>query len=770
MEKADVSLFCSLRNGLVSINRFLNTTCVVSLRTVFCFVLLLGLMGPVRAQTPDRAVVLGRVVDAAGAGIPFVNVYLEGTTEGAATDRSGAFQFATRRGGRQRVRATMIGYEPAVHAVELTPGDTVVVRLVLKETLLRLEEADVTAHAYTTGEAETVTLSPLEVVTTPGAAADIFRAIQTFPGVAIVDEGAGLFVRGGDVTETVTLLDQATVVHPYKYESPTGGVFGTIPPFLVSGTYFSSGGFSARYGNALSAVLAMESQNLPPQTSYTANLGLAAASLGANVPVVPGKFGLRFSGNRSFTGLLFRVNGQREEFTKVPQGLDGNLSLVYQYSPTGRLKLFNFVSDDHLGVHVTEPSFDGVYRGKTTNSLHNLQWTEIFGDWLIQTSLSINRYEARQQLGSLDLRPGDRTIKLRSDVEHGLGTRARLALGGEVERIANTFRGTIPLQDDVLDPQAAVYVLDEQYAATRTGAYAEFEWQPARRIVTKAGVRTDYHAPARQAVVDPRLSFQFAWSKNTRAWLAWGRYHQFPTPYQYNPESGNPALRAQQAQHYVAGLHHERELLTLRAEVYHKPYRRLALRVAEDNLDNTGHGRARGVDLFAKYGAFLRTRFNGWIAYSFLQSRRLQVRHRGEKIVHEQGPSPFDITHNLSVIGKMRVVGFLSTGLGLRYATGRPVTPIVDAVAVEGEGYYLPVEGPVGSERLPTFVKLEAQASYLLPFRDGSSAIFYLALSNVLNRANVIDYEYSTDYAERTARTTNFRRSVYFGVTVTLNP
>ena len=89
---------------------------------------------------------------------------------------------------------------------------------------------------------------------------------------------------------------------------------------------------------------------------------------------------------------------------------------------------------------------------------------------------------------------------------------------------------------------------------------------------------------------------------------------------------------------------------------------------------------------------------------------------------------------------------------------------------MEGQDYYLPIEGPVGSERLPAFAKLDAQASYFLPFRDGSSATFYLALSNVLNRANVIDYEYTADYAERTERTTHFRRSVYFGVTVTLNP
>jgi hypothetical protein len=133
----------------------------------------------------------------------------------------------------------------------------------MSESSVKLGDVVIAGSAFTTGdEASSLTLHSLDVYTTPGASADILRAIQTFPGVAAMDDGSGLFVRGGDVGETTILLDQATVVHPYKFESPTGGYFGTIPPFLVGGTYFSSGGFSARYGNALSGILAMESMNI----------------------------------------------------------------------------------------------------------------------------------------------------------------------------------------------------------------------------------------------------------------------------------------------------------------------------------------------------------------------------------------------------------------------------------------------------------------------------------------------------------------------------
>jgi uncharacterized protein (DUF1786 family) len=46
--------------------------------------------------------------------------------------------------------------------------------------------------------------------------------------------------------------------------------------------------------------------------------------------------------------------------------------------------------------------------------------------------------------------------------------------------------------------------------------------------------------------------------------------------------------------------------------------------------------------------------------------------------------------------------------------------------------------------------------------------VFYAALNNALYRANVVDVTYSPDYSDRQRRTTNFRRAVYVGLTLTL--
>lgn len=715
------------------------------------------------------AFLAGKVVDEKGAPLAFVNLQIIDSFDGEVSNAAGRFVITTQKIGEIKIRASLMGYEPAEQSIRLIASDTVRVNFVLKETLVNLQDVVITASAFATGdEGKGVTLRRMEVITTPGAAADIFLAIKTFPGLAMVDEGSGLFVRGGDVSETVTLLDQATVVHPYKYESPTGGVFGTINPFLVSGTLFSSGGFSARYGNALSGVLAMDSQNLPEGSAYTLNVGLAAASLGVQMPLMPNKLGLRFSGNRSFTAAMFRLNGRRDEFFEAPSGHDGNLSLIYQYSPTGRLKFFNFASNDQLGVNVNEPSFAAVYRGQERNQLHNLQWSDIFRGWLIKSSLSLNRYDTKKNLGNLDFAQRDDTYKWRLDVERELSKRARFSWGSELERTNSDFRGTVPDNQNVLDPDAEVQHLQENYPAQRWGAYAEIETQMNRRLSAGAGVRVDHHSLARETTLDPRLSLRYDFSKQTNIRFAYGIYHQFPEAYLFNPVSGNSQLASQGAQHYIVGVEHQRDQLMLRLETYYKPYAHLVIRDNTRNYANRGDGEARGMDVFVKYGAFLQTRFNGWLAYSYLHSERWLPRNLGDHYLYERVPSSFDITHNFTLVGKLRLIQFLSGGLTYRFATGRPFTPIAGAIRNDEFGFYIPIEGPVNSERLPSFQRLDASLSYYFPYGSGNSTTFYFAVSNLLNRANVLDYDYSLDYSSRTPRKTNYQRFIYFGVTTTL--
>jgi hypothetical protein len=336
----------------------------------------------------------------------------------------------------------------------------------------------------------------------------------------------------------------------------------------------------------------------------------------------------------------------------------------------------------------------------------------------------------------------------------------------EAEKMINRYEGTVPQNPLVLDPNGKVYALDEQYNAVRVGVYTEMELKVSRRMITSVGMRSDYYDLSKEAVIDPRVSIRYDITKEMHAQASWGIYHQFSQPYLYNSVNGNPRLLAQSAQHVTAGTEYSTDLFMCRIEMYSKTYSDLVLKSSSSNYVNIGDGIARGLDLFVKYGGFLRTPVSGWISYSYLHSRRLQARDLVENIIYEEAPSSFDITHNLTIVGKMQLIQFLSLGLTIRCATGRPVTPIVGAIYVVGAEYYEPIQGPVNSERLPNFVRLDMSLGYFLPFGESNSATFYVAVSNILNQANPVRYEYSADYSQRHLRTTDYQRSIYFGAMI----
>ncbi|MFQ5823073.1 MAG: TonB-dependent receptor domain-containing protein [bacterium] len=735
--------------------------------SIIGFVLLLLLLTPFSySQIKNVTKITGVILDKKGAPIPYTNVFIKNSFDGDVSDSTGYFEIVTKKTGKHVLIASMIGFEQSIKEIDLSKDQIGPIKIILREEAIPMPEAIITASSFSSGDEKGVTLKRLDILTTPGAAADIFLAIKTFPGLAQIDEGSGLFVRGGDVSETMIILDQATVVHPYRFESPTGGIFGTIPPFLVSGTFFSSGGFSAKYGNALSGVLAMESLNRPLQPMYNLNIGLAATSARIALPLKNKKLGLRFSGNRSSTGLMFRVNGRYSDFTKHPRGTDVNFSLNYDYSATGQLKFFAFASKNQVGVKVNQPSFDGLFNSDDLNQLYNLQWTELVSkNWLLQASISLNDYFSNRTLGVLDLEQKDQTYKFRLDSEKEFSPKYKMNFGVEREILRNRFVGQLP-EGDVLDPDAESISIDAKYDAIRTGGYVENEIQLARGIFAKVSMRADHQNLSAETVFDPRASLYYQVSGYSYLRASWGIYHQFAAPLFYAPDYGNPNLASQRAVHYILGYEYQWDETQFRAEIYYKDYG--ALVIENDDLEfiNKGYGFARGVDLFFKHGILFQDKLNGWISYSFLQSKRLQTRETQRGLVEEYAPSYFDITHNLTVVGKYSITQRLTVGLTYRYATGRPFTPVMQANRHPEFDFYIPIEGPVNSERLPIYQRLDGSLSYYYPFKGNNAAIFYLAVSNLLNRQNVLGYDYSFDYSQRTPRTTNYSRFVYFGITI----
>jgi outer membrane receptor for ferrienterochelin and colicin len=749
------------------------------------------------AQFSQKAVLVGTVRNTNNAPVNFASVQMLETKEGRLTDKNGRFTFATATSGTVTLRIKNNSYETLEQAVELRAGDTTRLEFTLFKKVVTLKETVVGASAFSTSDIKTATLKPLDVVTTPGASADIFRALQTFPGVVNADDGSTLIVRGGDASETITLLDQATVVHPYRYESPSGGGFGTIPPFFVNGTLFTSGGFPARYGNALSGVLSMDSQNVPDYTSLQANLGTFGGSLGVNWVAIPDKLGIRFSGNRTDTRLLMAMNGLLGEFPTVPSSYDANLSVAWKYSGTGKIKLFNYLTHDELGVRVHQPSndaaprdpaHDGLYANAALNRIHSVQWTDVFDNWIVKASLSWNAWQATRSITPdmagvfrLNLAPSDNTYKLRWDVEKDLTENVRVLFGQEVERSEYKRDGGKVI---AVPSGELTFPFTQQAAANRWGGYAELETKFARQWLAGVGIRADYHTLAAQTTLDPRLSLRYAVDEFWNIRASWGIYHQFASMEQYATSAmsrintgAENTLQAQQAQQFIVGVDYQEGDWLFRVEAYNKLYDKLVLPTdvssslnanffgVANGFANIGSGFARGVDVFLKYGAYLVTPISGWFSYSYIRTERLQARDTGREIVYEQGPTPFDFTHNANLVLKYEVIPRLTVGTTIRYTTGAPVTPILSGLR-QPDGSYRPVEAAVGSERLADVFRIDLSTSYFWQFSNDASLVFFATLSNLTNNQRILGYNYSADYSIREGRISTVRRTVVFGASL----
>ena len=236
---------------------------------------------PLAAQ--ETSAVSGHVREPAGRPIAGADVFLLETLEGAPTDSAGTYHFTTHARGPVTLVVQRSGYLEVRRQVELPLDGSL--SIIMQRTPVTLEPITVEAGTYRLGNLPDVTLSELDVVRTPGSAADPFRAIQTFPGLQSVGDGAGLFVRGGDVAETRVLLDGATVISPFRLDTDRTISFGRFDPFMLKGVQFSAGGFGAEYGDALSAVADLQTVDRP--TANELDLTAAIGTLSGAPPPRP---------------------------------------------------------------------------------------------------------------------------------------------------------------------------------------------------------------------------------------------------------------------------------------------------------------------------------------------------------------------------------------------------------------------------------------------------------------------------------------------------
>jgi outer membrane receptor for ferrienterochelin and colicin len=664
----------------------------------------------ISSMTPAQTTINGKVIDTKNAPIIGANVYLEGTYDGATTDKNGNFQFTTKEIGTQTLTISFLSYETktVTRDVSTLKG----LKINLREDMESLDAVVISAGTFEASDNSKVSvLKPLDVVTTASALGDFVGALQTLPGTSTVAEDGRLFVRGGGADETQIFIDGIRVFTPYSPVPNNIPTRGRYSPFLFDGITFSTGGYSAEYGNALSSVLLLNTVDEPDQEKTEIGILSVGASLGRTEKW--NKTSLSIKASYITLGPYIALFPDRNEWKKPIQGAQGEAVFRQKFN-NGMLKFYAAFDTSSFDLIEENSNVSDGARIKLNNSnfYGNTSYKGTLGKgWSINTGLSYTI--ARTDLSLLDTSRDDdeNSAHVKLKLKKRFNSRFKLYFGAEY--FTTKFKER--LSSEILSP--VNYGFNNNSAAL----FVESDVIFSKKFAAKVGVRADRYELSDEFKIAPRVSLAYKTSKNGQLSLAYGSFFQNP---------GNSILKFDQnvtsrsTDHYIMNYQYVNDGRLFRAELYRKDYDGLVkfdteFESFDSNFNNSGSGFAQGLDIFWRDNKSIKN-VDYWLSYSYLDTER------DFRNFPNQAQPNFANTHNFSAVAKYWIDDWKSqVGFSYTYASGRPYTnPNTDAFL---------------GEKTNSFNSISLNWAYLL----SPQKILYLSVNNVLAFKNINGYRYA---------------------------
>ncbi|HZK63924.1 MAG TPA: TonB-dependent receptor, partial [Puia sp.] len=729
------------------------------IKKIFCFGVCFFSMQVLICQTS----ISGKIKDGRGHPVPGVSITIKNSFDGATSDSSGNFRFSASDTGNQVISLSSIGYRTLEQPIRLS-GSPVEMILQLKEEPNEMKAVTITAGSFSAGDSKRgAVLSSLDVATTAGSNADITAALKTLPGAQQVGEQEGLFVRGGTSQETKQFIDGSLVNNPYYTSVPDISTRGRFSPFLFKGTVFSTGGYSALYGQALSSVVLLESIDLPEKSEVDASISPIVVGVGTQQLAKDKKSSFGVSYNYVNVGLYFGLVKQAPDYFRLPQFHSGDANFRIKTKNGGMIKYYTTFSYNQLGLR--RPDVDSAYLKNAFdlgnhNWYNNLSWRELLHNgWKmnLSASYSTNLDDIRQQVQGADNQPRSYPnsiiwmynknflLKNRQDLaqtkavfEKKLGGLSAFRFGGEYWYNDNVF----VYQD------TSRRLKDNLYAA-----FAETDIYLTNELAAKIGLRYEYSSVIRKSDLAPRVSLAYKTGKDAQISAAYGIFYQKAENQQLFYTSN---LGFTQATHYIINYQKMTRDQIFRVEAYYKKYKDLIKTVPLNyyyfNYNNNGSADAKGIEFFWRDKKTFKN-FDYWISYSYLDTKRDYLDYPGMITPN------FASKNTVSIVAK-RFITDWKTGFNLTYtyASGRPY---YDFMINSSGKYYTADQGftkdynslNFSMEYVPSIGKKNAKTFVVL----------FASMSNLLGYNAVYGYNYSFNGQEKQAIVPPAQRFYFIG-------
>ena len=664
-----------------------------------------------------------------------VSVTLKDTYDGATTDETGNYKFETSEKGSQ----TLIFSHPKFIEIEKSiqiEDKNLILNAELKESVSEIDAVVISAGSIEASDKKRATtlLTPIDVYTTAGANGQISSALETLPGVQKVGESEGLFVRGGTGTETKFFMDGNLVNNYFGNSVPGIKAMDRLNTSLFKGNVFSSGGYSAVYGQALSGVLALESIDLPERNAADFGISPIFASGGIQRVNQEKTHSYGISLGYSNLELMQKILKFNTDFEKAPNSFGGNGNFRIKTSRGGFIKYYG--SYDTSSMKLSSPNLDDEnssdkisQNGK--NTFHSLSYREKFGRYTLNLGSSYTFNQNVLHFSNVDQ---NGSSQFNNDIDSkGNYFNAKALIERKLFKIS-AIRAGIELNTTKEETWVSIAQKKYEFRDDITSLFAETDLGISNDLSLKIGARAENSSSINRWNFSPRFAMAYRISKEWTSSLAYGTFFQ-------NPESRffteNYQPNYQRADHYIFQVQRAADGRSLRLETYYKKYQDL-IKTTTDfyrpiAVNNNGSGYAKGVELFWRDKKSLKN-IDYWVSYSYLDSKRDYLNYTESLFPN------FAAKHTLSVVAKKFVTNW-KTGFNIsyNYNSGRPYYNFVTEngnTVLKNQGFVKDYQAVNFSlNYLPNLGKKDARAFTVL----------VLSINNVLGTKNEFGYNFSSN-------------------------
>ena len=597
-------------------------------------------------------------------------------------------------------------------------------------------------------------LSQGELEALPRLAEDALKAVHRLPGAASNGLAGLAHMRGGDASETQVLLDGLPLYEPFHLrllQSPSS----VLDERIVDGLDVYAGGFTADYGDRMSAIIDARSLRPDADAYYELGLSLMHANALASQKFADGRGQWLASVRRSN---LDEVADILDSTLGEPTYLDGFARVDYEWSPSTRGSLHALLASDH--AEITNPA--GTEHAVVEYS-NAYVWGTLTHDWPGQlsttaivsfTDVAAERkavvFEPGKRIGDVDDERDYDVLGLKFDASYTTDRWLQRA-GIDARTLSATYdyTGSVDFASDYPFPGAPAQDIARTLAPKPSGEHFAVYYTVRGRltdaITAELGLRWDeqtYGVDSDDQLA-PRANLAWRISDRTRLLASWGRYVQFQGIEELPVEDGVTEFApAQGSDHLIVGLEHDfAPAYTLRVEAYRKNYSDLRTRyeslydplslAPELRWDRTAispsSALADGAELLLTRKAV--DAWSGWLGYAW---SRVEDRIDGSDVRRS-----WDQTHTVN-LGALWSSGPWQATLAAQVHTGWPVTPI----ALDAEGNV--VQGNRNGTRYANYGSVDARVSYEWTLPRGTLTL-HGEVTNAFDRRNpcCTDIEYA---------------------------